>query len=337
MMIDTNSYGPLDKIERISLGHWPTPLQPLDRLSDHLGGPQLWMKRDDCSGLAFGGNKVRKLEYLMADAIKNGAGTIITVGGVQSNHASQTAAAAAKLGLQCHLVLVRVVPGRTNVYETSGNIPAEHLFGAHVHIVDDEDAAFSLVAGLIEEASREKRLAYLIPAGGSNSVGALGFVRAAFELKRQEDQRGRRFDRIILAASTAGTLAGLAVGLSICDAERPLEAMMVYESSNHLRPGAETLIHQTAERLCVPLPNLNQVHFHDGYLGDGYGLPAETTREALTLLAQKEGVLIDPVYTGKAMAGLIDLVRINIISKNEEVLFWHTGGVAALFAYPEFT
>lgn len=336
-MTDANSFGPLDKIERIPLGHWPTPLQPLDRLSDSLGGPRIWMKRDDCSGLAFGGNKARKLEYLMAEATGDGAGTIITVGGVQSNHACQTAAAAAKLGLQCDLVLVRVVPGRASVYETSGNIPAEKLFGARVHIVDDEDAAFVAVAGLIEKADHEGSPAYLIPAGGSTPVGALGFVRAAFELKKQEDQRGRQFDRIVLATSTAGTLAGLAVGFSICKAERPLEAIMVYDSSNHLRPVAETLVHQIAERLCVPSPGLNKIHFLDDYLGDGYGLPAETTREALTLLAEKEGVLVDPVYTGKAMAGLVDLVRRGAILKEEEVLFWHTGGAVALFAYPQFT
>lgn len=325
----------LGKFDRLCLGHWPTPLQPLGRLSEALGGPRLWMKRDDCCGLGFGGNKVRKLEFLMADAAKEGAGTIITVGGVQSNHACQTAAAAAKLGLKCHLVLLRVVPGQGALYESAGNIPAEHLFGASVHIVDIEEDAMGVIARLIEEADQDGLPAYLVPAGGSSPVGVLGFVAAALELDEQENLAGRRFDRIVLAASTAGTLAGLAVGLSVCGAQRPIEAVMVYEPSNQLRPKAEALVGQTAELLNVPSPGLGKVHFHDDYLGEGYGLPGRAAKEALSLLASMEGVLVDPVYTGKAMAGLIDFVRSKRFSETENVLFWHTGGVAALSAYPE--
>lgn len=190
----------LKPFPRIKLGHWPAPLHPLPRLSEHLAKsaqrPEIWMKRDDLSGLGLGGNKARKLEFLLGEAQAKGAQTIITVGGVQSNHACQTAAACAALGLDCHLILVRVVPGRGDTYETSGNIPVEHLFGAQVHIVDDDRAALETLGPIMEKAEADGRPAFLIPAGGSTATGALGFVNAAFELLDQERAFGFSFDRI---------------------------------------------------------------------------------------------------------------------------------------------
>ena len=327
----------MNVIADISLGLWPTPIHPLENLSDHLGGPRIWMKRDDCSGLAHGGNKTRKLEYLMAEAVEAKAGTIITVGGVQSNHACQTAAAAAKLGLTCHLVLARVVSGQSDEYETAGNIPAEMLYGAHVHLVDDEETAATLITSLFQKAEEDGRPAYFIPAGGSTTTGTLGFVQAALELKRQEDERGKTFSRVVLATSTAGSLAGLAAGFAMCNAERPLDAMMVYKTSDHIEPITKNLIQEVVERLGSPQPDTTHIFYHDDCLGDGYGITDEKVRSAVTLVAQKEGVLIDPVYTGKAMAGLIDLIEKQKISIGEDVLFWHTGGAAALTAYPNIT
>lgn len=325
----------LNPFPRIKLGHWPTPLQPLPRLSEQLGGADIWIKRDDMSGLGLGGNKARKLEFLLGEAQAKGAQTIITVGGVQSNHACQTAAACAALGLDCHLILVRVVPGRGDAYETSGNIPAEHMFGAQVHIVDDDKAALETLGPIMEIAEAGGRPAFLIPAGGSTATGALGFVNAAFELLEQERALGVTFDRIVLATSTAGTAAGLATGFGVADAARNIDAVMVYEPVSELGPILDTLITQTSDLLGVSSPGTTSVNLLDGYLGDGYGIPSEGSREALALLAKLEGLLIDPVYTSKAMHALIDRITSGEISGSERILFWHTGGTQALQAYPE--
>lgn len=333
----------LEPFARIKLGHWPTPLQPLPRLTKHLAkdgeGPEIWIKRDDLSGLGFGGNKARKLEFLLGQAKAEGAGedgtrTIITVGGVQSNHACQSAAAAAMLGLECHLILVRVVPGRGDAYETSGNIPAEHLFGAQVHIVDDEAAALETLGPIMEEAEARGRPAFLIPAGGSTPVGAIGFVNAAFELQEQERDLGFSFDRIVLATSTAGTAAGLVTGFALVEASRTLDAVMVYEPAKELEPVLENLLNQTADLIGTASPGTSSVNLVDGYLGEGYGIPSKGSAHALALLARLEGILIDPVYTSKALRGLIDRVKTGEIGASERILFWHTGGAAALSAYP---
>lgn len=328
--------GPLDRFPRVPLGHWPTPLQFLPRLTAHLGGPEIWMKRDDCSGLGLGGNKTRKLEFLLGEAETAGVQTIITVGGVQSNHACQTAAAAARLGLACHLILVRVVEGRSEYYETSGNIPVEHLFGAKVQIVDDETAALSALGEVMKEAEARGGTCFLIPAGGSTPTGVLGFVAAAGELCKQERDNGFAFDRVVVATSTAGTVAGLATGFSIAESERPLEAVMVYEPAEVVEHTAHELVDQTASLLGVVSPGLAAVSLLDGYLGGGYGVPSDGAVLAVRLLAELEGILIDPVYTAKAMYGLIDRISRSEIDPGERVVFWHTGGVQVLQAYPEF-
>lgn len=325
----------MEKHPRVSLGHWPTPVEQLPRLGETLGHNGLYVKRDDCSGLGFGGNKVRKLEYLVAQAMEEGADTLITAGAVQTNHGRQTAAAAAKCGLACHLILPRMVPNNSALYESSGNVLLDHLFGAQVHIVNDADAALSKAGEIIKVVERKGGKAHFIPPGGSNATGSLGFVRAALELGAQERDAGLKFDRIILAASTAGTLAGLAVGFAAFEGPRQLDAVMVYEPSADLKPKAETLLAETAEQIGIASPGFVNVTFHDAYLGEGYGLPTDAMREALSLMATKEGIALDPAYTGKAFAGLIDLLRRGDIDPDENVLFWHTGGAPALFAQPE--
>ncbi len=331
MLYDEN----LAKHARVSFGHWPTPIDHMSNLGKALGHNGLFIKRDDCSGLGFGGNKVRKLEYLVAKAIEEGADTLITVGAVQSNHARQTAAAAAKSGLNCHLVLPRMVRNESDIYETSGNLLLDHLFGAEVHIVEDVDAALLKAGEIIETTESKGGKAHFIPPGGSNATGSLGFVRAAKELQTQENDEGRRFDRIVLAASTAGTLAGLAIGFAALEDPRRLDAVMVYEPSAEVRPKAQTLIAETAEQIGIASPGFANITFHDGFLGEGYGLPTDPMREAVSLMATKEGIALDPAYTGKAFAGLIDFLRRGDVGAEENILFWHTGGAPAIFAQPE--
>lgn len=325
----------LVRFEPVSLGHWPTPVERLTRLSGELGGSTVWVKRDDCSGLGLGGNKVRKLEFLVAEAVRAGADTLITVGAVQSNHARQTAAAAAKCGLKCHLILPRLVERSNTSFETQGNPLLDRMFGAEVHFVDSVDEALTFGARLMAEIEAAGGTVHFIPPGGSTAIGTLGFVAAALELEAQELGAGGRFDRIVVAASTGGTLAGLAVGLALAGRQRPLEAVMVFEEAAALRPKLVALIDETAALIGIPSPGLDLITLHDDYLGEGYGQPSQTTNEALSLVARLEGLLLDPVYTGKAMEGLIDKVRAGSWGPGEDILFWHTGGAPALFAYPE--
>ncbi len=208
------------------------------------------------------------------------------------------------------------------------------MFGADVHIVDSIDEALTLGARLMEEIAAAGGTVHFIPPGGSTAIGTLGFVAAALELVEQEEN-GQRFDRIVVAASTGGTLAGLAVGLALAGSQRPLEAVMVFEEAAALRPKLVALIDETAALMGIASPGLDLITLHDEYLGQGYGQPSGATSEALSLVARLEGLLLDPVYTGKAMEGLIDKVRAGVWGSSEDILFWHTGGAPALFAYPE--
>jgi D-cysteine desulfhydrase family pyridoxal phosphate-dependent enzyme len=323
----------LSGFPRIPLGHGPTPLERLERLSAHLG-VEVWIKRDDCTGLAFGGNKVRKLEYLLAEARAQGHDAVVTVGGVQSNHARQTAAAAARLGLRCELVLPRIVAGRTGPYEETGNVLLDHLLGARVHIVPDPAAATARVAEVLAEVAAGGGSAAFFPAGGSTSTGALGYVRAALELCGQAREAGIGFDRLVVAVSTGGTLAGLVVGHVSADATTRITGIAVSGPATIAAEATRTLAEEAAARIGVALPS-GRFEVRDGYLGDGYGIATAAMREAVATCARLEGILLDPVYTGKAMAGLFDLARRGQITARERVLFWHTGGAPALFAYPE--
>ncbi|WP_233358564.1 D-cysteine desulfhydrase family protein [Thermomonospora amylolytica] len=316
----------LESFPRVRLGHLPTPLERCDRLSEALGGPRIWIKRDDCTGLAAGGNKTRKLEYLLGRAVAEGHRTVVTYGAVQSNHARQTAAACARLGLRCELLLTRSVPRSDELYETSGNVLLDGLLGARVRIVDDADQ----IAGALAEIGP----AYEIPPGGSNEIGTLGYVNAAVELAAQAERVPVRFDRIVVAASTAGTTAGLCVGAALAGLDARVEAIAVYEPADRTRARVDELVAATSRLLGVDPPEGGR-EVHGDWLGPGYGIATDEMVEAVRLLARTEGILLDPVYTGKAAAGLLGLVRSGRLPADGDVLFWHTGGMPGLFVHPD--
>jgi D-cysteine desulfhydrase/L-cysteate sulfo-lyase len=322
----------LDSFERVDLAHLPTPLERLPRLSAALGGPEIWVKRDDCTGLATGGNKARKLEYLLGAALAEHADTVITVGGVQSNHARQTAAAAAHLGLRCQLVLPRVVPRSGVDYEQSGNVLLDRLLGAELFIVDDEADAGRQIQALLQAARDEGRHAVVHPPGGSTPVGALGYVRAALELVGQAERAGPDFARVYAAVGTGGTLAGLAAGASLASWSASFTGVCVVGDAAKHRAEVESLLAGLSDLLATPaLPHVT-LDFDASQLGDGYGVPTEASLEAIDLCAKTEGLLLDPVYTSKAMAALVADVRAGRAG-DQPILFWHTGGSSGLFAY----
>ncbi len=320
-------------VGRVPLAHLPTPLEPLERLSAELGGPRIWVKRDDCTGLAGGGNKTRKLEYLLSDALGRGADTILTTGAVQSNHARQSAAACARLGLGCELYLKESVPGRGKVYARSGNVLLDRLLGAKVRVLPreaDADAEMDARAAALRE---ERRRPYVIPAGGSNPVGALGYVECAREVMRQAEGMDLRVGTIVHASASHGTQAGLAVGLAEVEADARLVGFSVSGPAPQARANIERIATGTCERL-GRRPRFVDIEVEDRFVGPGYGVPTPESVSATRLLARLEGILLDPVYTGKAMGSLIELVKEGRFS-NENVIFLHTGGWPALFAYDE--
>jgi D-cysteine desulfhydrase family pyridoxal phosphate-dependent enzyme len=319
-----------DHLPRIPLGCLPTPLEELPRLTRALGGPRLFIKRDDQTGLATGGNKTRKLEFAVADALDQGADTLITMGGVQSNHTRQTAAAAARCGLRCVVVLRGHAPAVWN-----GNLLLDHLLGAQVVFSGDRtrEAVADEVAAQARAAGNHP---YLIPVGASNAVGAVGFVAALEELDAQAKARALRVDRVVFASSSFGTQAGLCVGAKAVGFRGQLAAIAIDSRRDVLQAGVAAIATATIRRLGWAMAfGPTEVVAYDGYLGAGYAVMGEPEREAISLVARTEGILLDPVYTGRAMAGLIDLIRTGAFGKDETIVFWHTGGAAALFAYAE--
>ncbi len=311
----------------------PTPLEPLRHLTRELGGAQIWIKRDDLTGLTGGGNKTRKLEFLVADALAQGADTLITQGAVQSNHCRLTLAAAVKEGMRCRLVLEQRVAGSYRP-EASGNNLLFDLLGVEaITVVDggtDMAAAMAQVADDVRAAGGRP---YLIPGGGSNALGALGYVACAEELLQQSFEQGVSFDRVVVASGSAGTQAGLLVGLTGCNAGLPLIGINVRRPRAEQEGNVHALAHSTAELAGAPAPPREAVACRDEWVGPGYSLPSPEMVEAVRMLARLEGVLLDPVYTGKAMAGLIGLVQRGEIAAGERVVFVHTGGAPALYAY----
>lgn len=313
-----------------------TPLEPLPRLSAHLGGPNLWIKRDDLLGLAGGGNKTRKLEFLVADAIEKGADTLVTTGAVQSNHCRLTLAAAVKEGLACRLVLEERV---ANSYssEASGN---NFLFGLlGVEAVTVVPAGTDLMARMTEVAAdlaAQGRSAYVIPGGGSNTLGALGYVSCAQELMQQAFETGLRIDHLVTASGSGGTHAGVVAGLTGTSAGVPVTGISVRAAKAPQEEKILGLARATAELAgSRSLPTSDDVVVLDDYVGEGYSLPTDGMIEAVKLFARLDGVLLDPVYTGKAAAGLIDLVRSGAFGRHDNVVFLHTGGSPALYAYQD--
>ncbi len=324
-----------DGVPLVRIAHLPTPIERLERLTALLGGPELWVKRDDQTGLATGGNKTRKLEFLAADALAQGADTLVTCGAAQSNHARQTAAAAAHLGLGCTLVLRRPVGGSPSPRAPSGNLLLDRLLGAEIIWAEDDPLEQSLHA-VAESQRRAGKNPYVVPYGGSNEIGICGYVAAMEELLAQAAAAGIDFGHVVLASSSGGTQAGLALGARALGSETHVLGISVEPRSEELRPLLARLASATAERLGLEMTfTEDDFSVDDGYLGGGYGVIGELEREAVRTVARTEGLLLDPVYTGRAFGGLLDLIRPGRFRKSDQVLFWHTGGVAALLTQGE--
>lgn len=318
----------LEALQPLTLSQLPTPLAPLPRLTKVLGGPELWIKRDDLTGLGLGGNKVRKLSFLLAEALRQQADVIMTTGAQQSNHARQTAAAAAMLGLPCVLVLRGNPP-----LEPEGNYLLDILLDAEVRWAGERPALKALYAEA-ETLRQEGRNPYVITYGGSSALGACGFVAAVAELTAQTRALGFEFDAIVFASSSGGTQAGMAVGARALELPTRIVGISIAEPAAAFTQDLEKLSNETIALLNLDF-TLKSEDFdvRDAYLGQGYGIVTDVEREAIRLVARTEGLFVDPVYTGRALGGLLDLINRGEFTPAQRVLFWHTGGAPALFAY----
>lgn len=321
-------YKQLQALQPLSLGHLPTPLAPLPRLSEALGGPELWIKRDDLTGLGLGGNKVRKLTFLLAEALRQQADVIMTTGAQQSNHARQTAAAAAHLGLPCVLVLRGDAPPMA-----AGNYLLDRLLGAEVRWAGARSPLKALYAEA-EALRAEGRRPYVITYGGSSALGACGFVAAMVELAAQLQALTLSFDAIIFASSSGGTQAGLAVGARALDFSGRIIGISIAEPAETFKRELAQLANETIALLDLDFTvTPEDFDVRDAYLGAGYGIVTAVERTAIYTAARTEGLFVDPVYTGRALGGLMDLIRQGEFHRGQRLLFWHTGGTPALFAY----
>jgi L-cysteate sulfo-lyase len=322
----------LARFARIRLAHLPTPLEPLPRLSEELG-LDLWIKRDDCTGLAGGGNKTRKLEFLLGAAFEEDADTLVTQGAVQSNHVRQTAAAAAAHGLACEIILEERTGSKATDYVGNGNVLLDRLFGATLRTVP---GGTDMVAELEKTAAEVRARGgkpYVIPGGGSNATGALGYVDCAREIVVQADEMDLEVHRIVTATGSAGTHAGLVAGLAVMGADIPVLGIGVRAPKDRQEANVFKLAEETAALLGQPgRVTREQVVADCDYVGEGYGLIDQGVIDALTLAARLDGIVLDPVYSGKAMKGLIALARAGRF-KGETVVFLHTGGAQGLFGY----
>jgi D-cysteine desulfhydrase family pyridoxal phosphate-dependent enzyme len=316
---------------RVRLAHLPTPLEKMNRLTSYLKGPQLYIKRDDQTGLAMGGNKTRKLEFLVADALDQGKNHLITTGAAHSNHCRQTAAAAASQGLGCTLVLRGQPPSGS----LTGNLLLDHLVGAEFCWAGDRSPG--LVMQETAETLRERgRRPYVVPLGGSNIVGDTAYVLAMGELMEQLVAAGEMMDTIAVATSSGGTQAGLVLGARAYGFQGRILGISIDQDAEEFKVVVTDLAERTAEHLGLGVLSLgDDVHINDDYLGEGYGVVGDLERRAINLLASQEGILLDPVYSGRAMGGLLDLIDKGAFGADERVLFWHTGGTPGLFAYRE--
>ena len=322
----------LARFSRVRLAHLPTPLEPLPRLSEELG-IDLWIKRDDCTGLAGGGNKTRKLEFLLGAAFEEDADTLVTQGAVQSNHVRQTAAAAASHGLACEIILEERTGSKAADYVGNGNVLLDKLFGAKLRTVPGgTDMAAELEKTADEVRARGGR-PYVIPGGGSNPIGALGYADCAREIVVQADELDLEIDRIVTATGSAGTHAGLVAGLAVMGADIPVLGIGVRAPKDKQEANVFRLAEETAALLGRPgAVRREQVVADCDYVGEGYGLIDQGVIDALTLAARTDGIVLDPVYSGKAMKGLIALARAGRF-QGETVVFLHTGGAQGLFGY----
>jgi len=327
----------LARFAPVRFAHLPTPLESLPRLTEALmtpgGGPNLWVKRDDCTGLAGGGNKTRKLEYLVADALANDADTLLTQGAVQSNHVRQTAAAAARFGLACEVLLEERTGSKAADYAGSGNVLLDRLLGAKVRTVPGGTDMSQALAEAAAEVADHGGRPYVIPGGGSNVIGALGYAECALELVAQANEIGLEIDRIVTATGSAGTQAGLVAGLAVMGADIPVLGIGVRAPKDVQEANVFRLAQETADLLGHRERVTRDMVVADcDYVGRGYGLIDDEVIEALKLAARTDGLVLDPVYTGKAMKGLIALSRKGAFD-GETVVFIHTGGAQGLFGY----
>ncbi|MDR7483075.1 MAG: D-cysteine desulfhydrase family protein [Armatimonadota bacterium] len=321
----------LGRLPRLRLATLPTPLEEMPTLSAYLGGPRLLVKRDDMTGLAFGGNKVRKLEYLLGDAVDRGCDVVVTVGAAQSNHARATAAAARRLGLDVVLVLAGDEP-----LERQGNLLLDVLFGADIRIVDTDDnyVLMGVVEDIARDLQRRGRVPYVMPPGGSAALGAAAYANAGLELLDQLNTRGVHADAIVHATGTGGTQAGLYAAFRLMQARMEIIGVSAGPSRDVVTARVRSLVEELCGLLGIDWrPHPDDIVVTDEYVGERYAVATPEGLDAIRLVARTEGLLLDPVYTGKAMAGLIDLVRRGRFRSDQSVVFWHTGGQPALFAY----
>jgi len=311
-------------LSRLKFAHLPTPIEELPRLSDHLAGPRILVKRDDQTGLAFGGNKTRKLEFLVAEAQLQGANLLISGGAIQSNHCRQTAAAAARYGFECILVLTGDLPDKS-----SANLLLDKLFGAKIVNVPDRDDRDRILQEIYNDAVTAGKKPYLVPYGGSSPTGALGYAFAMEEFVKQNIPA----DWIVFGTSSGGTHAGMVLGQRVFGYKGRVLGVSIDESEEWLKNNVSVLASDASEKLGERIKfTPDDVNANADYCGAGYGILTDREREAVHVFAKYEGLLLDPVYTGRAAAGMIDLIRKGLFKKNETVLFWHTGGQPALFA-----
>ena len=326
----------LARFPRVKLCHAPTPLEFMPNLTKLLDGPQLWIKRDDCTGVATGGNKNRKLEFLLGEAMAQGADHLVTQGAVQSNHVRQTAAVAAKLGLGCTAVLEHRIETNSVDYLDSGNVMLDRLLGIDIEYRPGGTDMQAAIEDVGERLRSEGKKPYLIPGGGSNATGALGYAHVALELLAQANEMHLRIDHLVHATGSAGTQAGLVAGLEALNSGIRVLGIGV----RNPRDRQEAAVHKLAEAVTEKLGlkggvRRDAVVANCDYVGGGYGVPTPGMVEAVTMLARTEGIFLDPVYSGKGMAGLIDLIRKGQFGHDENVVFLHTGGQVGLFAYRE--
>lgn len=329
----------MNERDKVRLATLPTPFERLPRLSQALTSndqtPAIWIKRDDCTGFAGGGNKARKLEYLVADALESGANMLVTMGAIQSNHARQTAAAAARHGLGCLLLLSDLVANRGDAYRTNGNWLLDKVFGAEIRVLASSEDSSAIAAETMAGLTAQGRRPYFIPVGGSNALGSLAYRDALLELAAQAKDEGCCIDHIVLPTGSGGTHAGILAGVEEAGLPCRVHGISVSRSAEQARAIVSGLVEEIFALEGRQRETMAVLDIDDSQVGPGYGQPTAAMTEAVELVARTEGILLDPVYTGKAMAGLLSLVTNGAVARGETIVFWHTGGAPGLFAYPE--
>jgi L-cysteate sulfo-lyase len=323
----------LDRLPRFNLAEFPTPIHHLKTLTHSCLGPDIYMKRDDLTSLGMGGNKTRKLEFLIGQALDQGADTLVTAGGIQSNHCRLTAAAASRAGLACHLVLNGTQPAVPN-----GNLLLDTIFRAQIHYCERKDRDDQLFQ-VADDLTAKGKKPFVIPVGGSNGIGSVGYVNAMVELAGQLRSMNLKPDAIVFASSSGGTQAGLTLGARVTGFAGKILGISIDQTKtgeDSFLPVLADISNETAQRIGVDI-TLEETDFslNCDYLGAGYAQPGDLEFNAIQDLAQQEGILLGPVYTARAMGGLLDMIQKNVFTKDQSVLFWHTGGTPELFAWAD--